>query len=357
MGKFNAIDLRKILAGKVASAGAYIGELEEGLSGSSSRKDLETMFQLIYLRFTQPRADATAFGAQATQMRAILANQTAVPEFAFFETLNTVRFQNHLRRRMWTPATVDEWNLEKSMAFYKERFADASDFTFTFVGSFDLATIKPLVERYLGALPSIRRKEAWKDVGVRTPKGIVEKKVEKGIEPKSRAAIVFSGPFDFDRKQRIAIRAMAEVLQNRLLEKIREDLGSTYSITANASYQRIPKTEYSVTIQFGSDPQRTEELIKRVFQEIEDLKTNGPTAKQLNDVKEALGREFETSSKQNNYLLNQISMRYQLGEDPAAIWQLPELYRKLDAATIKQAAKTYLNTNNFVRVTLFPEKK
>jgi zinc protease len=357
VGKFNAIDLRKILAGKVVSAGPYIGELEEGLSGSSSRKDLETMFQLIYLRFTQPRADVTAFGAQAAQMKAILANQTAVPEFAFFETLNTVRFQNHLRRRMWTPATVDEWNLEKSLAFYKDRFADASDFTFVFVGSFDLATIKPLVERYLGALPSIRRKEAWKDVGVRTPKGIVEKKVEKGIEPKSRAAIVFSGPFDFDQKQRIAIRAMAEVLQTRLLEKIREDLGSTYSITANASYQRIPKAEYSVTIQFGCDPQRTDDLIKRVFQEIEELKANGPTEKQLSDKKKALEREFETNSKQNNYLLSQIAFRYQAGEDPARLWNLPELYQKLDAATIQKAARTYLNTNAFVKVTLFPEKK
>jgi zinc protease len=357
VGKFSAIDLQKVLAGKVASAGAYIGELDEGLTGHSSRKDLETMFQLIYLRFTQPRADATVFGAQTAQMKALLANQTAMPEFAFSETLIKALFQDHLRRRVWTPATIDEWNLEKSMAFYKERFADASDFTFTFVGSFDLATIKPLVERYLGALPSIRRKEAWKDVGVQTPKGVIEKKVEKGIEPKSQAAIVFSGPYEYDQNHNVAIRAMTELLQTRLLEKLREDLGGTYSITVSPEYQRIPKPQYSVTIQFGSDPQRTEELIKRVFQEIEDLKTNGPTEKQLNDVKEALGREFETSSKQNNYLLNQISLRYQLGEDPAAIWQLPELYKKLDAATIKQAPKTYLNTSNFVRVTLFPEKK
>ncbi len=357
VGKFSAIDLQKVLAGKVASAGPYIGELDEGLTGHSSRKDLETMFQLIYLRFTQPRADATVFGAQAAQMKALLANQSAMPEFAFSETLIKTLFQDHLRRRVWTPATIEEWNLEKSMAFYKERFADASDFTFTFVGSFDLATIKPLVERYLGALPSIRRKENWKDVGVLTPKGVIERKVERGIEPKSQAAIVFSGPFEYDQNHNVAIRAMTELLQTRLLEKLREDLGGTYSISVSPEYQRIPKPEYSVTIQFGSDPQRMEELIKRVFQEIEDLKANGPTEKQLNDVKEALGREFETSSKQNNYLLNQISNRYQLGEDASEIWKLPELYKKLDAATIKQAAKTYLNTNNFVRVTLFPEKK
>jgi zinc protease len=357
LGKFNVIDLRKLLTGKVASATPFIDELEEGLNGSSSRKDLETMFQLIYLRFTQPRADATAFGVQATQAKTIMANQTALPEFAFFDALTKAMFQNHPRRRLSTPATVDEWNLDKSLAFYKDRFADASDFTFFFVGSFDPAMMRPLVERYLGALPSTRRKETWKDVGVKTPTGLVEMKVEKGIEPKSQAAIVFSGPFEFDQTHRIAIRAMSEILQTRLLETIREELGSTYSISANSNYQRIPNPEYSISIQFGCAPERTEDLIKRVFQEIEKLKADGPTDKQLSDEKEALVREFETNSKQNNYLLNQISARYQNGEDPAAIWNIPEFYKKLDAATVQQAAKTYLNTNKFVKVTLFPERK
>jgi zinc protease len=357
VGKFNAIDLRKYLTGKVASASPFIGELEEGLSGSSSRKDMETMFQLIYLRFTQPRADATAFGVQATQTKTILANQAAQPEYAFFEALTTTRYQNHIRRRLPTPASVEEWNLDKSLAFYKDRFADASDFTFVFVGSFDLATMKPLVERYLGALPSIHRKEAWKDVGVRTPAGIVEKKVEKGIEPKSEAAIVFSGPFEWDQTHRVAIRAMSEVLQTRLLEIIREELGGTYSITASQGYQKIPNPVYSITIQFGCAPQRTDDLIKRVFEEIEKFKTNGPTEKQVTDEKEALLREFETNSKLNNYLLSQITQKYQIGEDPAGLWKIPEYYQKIDAAMIQQAAKTYLNTNTFVKVTLFPEKK
>lgn len=356
-GKFSAIDLQKVLAGKVASAGPHIGELEEGLSGGSSRKDLETMFQLIYLRFVQPRADAIVFAAQVEQMRAFLANQAAMPEYAFSETLITALFQNHLRRRLWTPATLEELSLDKSLAFYKERFADASDFTFTFVGSFDLATIKPLVERYLGALPSIQRKESWKDVRVQTPKSVVEKKVEKGIEPKSQSAIVFSGPFEFEQNNNVAFRAMTQVLETRLLERLREDLGGTYSITVSPDYQKIPRPEYSVSIQFGSDPQRTEELVKRVFQEIELLKTNGPTEKQLNDVKEALVREFETSSKQNNYLLSQISLRNQIGEGAESLWQLPERYKKLDAATIKETAKKYLNTNAVVKVMLFPEKK
>ena len=357
VGKFNAIDLRKIMTGKVASATPIIGELEEGLSGASSRRDLETMFQLIYLRFAQPRADATAFGVQAAQARTFLTNQTADPEFAFSDALNTIRYQNHLRRRLPTPATIDQWDLDKSLAFYKDRFADASDFTFVFVGSFDLPTINPLVERYLGSLPSIHRQESWKDVGVRTPTGIVEKKVEKGAEPKSESAIVFSGPFEYDQTHRIAIRAMAEILEKRLLETIREELGGTYGISASPSYERDPNPTYSITIEFGSAPDRTENLIKRAFQEIERLKTNGPTDKQVADEKETLLRDFEINSKLNNYLLVQITGKYRLGEDPAGLWRIPEYLNKIDKAMIQQAAKTYLNTNRYVEVMLFPEKK
>jgi len=357
VAKFSAIDLGKMLAGKVASATPFISELEEGLSGASSRKDLETMFQLIYLRFTQPRADPNAVAAQATQARTFLANQSVVPEFAFFDALNTARFQNHPRRRIPTVETVDQWNLDKSMAFYKDRFADASDFTFFFVGSFDEATIKPLVERYLGALPSLKRKETWKDIGLKKPAGIVEKRVEKGFEPKSQTAIVFSGPFVFDQAHRVAIRAMSEILQTRLLELIREDLGGTYSITAGFGYSKYPHADYSISINFGSSPDRTDDLIKKVFEEIENFKAKGPTEKQLSDEKEALVREFETSSKQNGYLLNQISLRFANGEEPAGIWEIPDFYRKLDAATIQEAAKQYLDTKSFIKVSLFPEKK
>jgi len=357
VGQFNAIDLRKVMTGKVANVSAFIGETEEGLNGNSSRRDLETMFQLIYLRFTQPRADSDAFKVQSTQMRTALANQSAVPEFAFAEALTSIMGQNHPRRRITTAATVDQWNLEKSLAFYKDRFADASDFTFFFVGTFDLPTMKPLVERYLGGLPSIRRKETWKDVGVRPPVGVIEKTVEKGIEPKSQTAIVFTGPFEYDPSHRTTIRAMSHILQMRLLDSIREELGGTYTISANGNGQKIPRQEYQVSIQFGGDPQRVDVLLKRVFEEIEKLKTSGPTEQEIADEKEALLREFETSSKQNGFLLTQIAGKYQIGEDVAGIWDAPELYKKIDAASVQQAARTYLNTGNYVRVTLVPEKK
>src|SRR5262249_46282680 len=158
-----------------------------------------------------------------------------------------------------------------------DRFADAGDFTFFFVGSFDPATLKPLVEGYLGALPAIRRNETWKDVGARPPSGVIEKTVEKGIEPKSETAIVFTGPFEYDPSHRTSLRAMGHILQARLLETIREELGGSYSVSVAANGDKIPRQEYQVSIRFGADPQRVDGLVKRVFEEIEKLKANGPT--------------------------------------------------------------------------------
>lgn len=357
VGPFNAVDLRKFLTGKVASASASIGELEESISGASSRRDLETMFQLVYLRFTAPRADQAAVTAQQQQIKAILANQTASPDYAFGAALTQILYQNHPRRQLTTPESIDKWNLDKSMAFYKERFADASDFTFFIVGSFDLAAIKPLVERYLGSLPSTHRQETWKDIGVRMPTTTVKKTVEKGIEPKSEVEIVMNGAFEYNQAQRVAIRAMTEILSTRLLTTIREDLGGTYSISANQSIQKIPRSEYSITIDFGCDPKRTDDLIKRVFEEIEKFKTAGPTEKELADEREALLKELDNNMKQNGYLIGQLKLKYQYGEDPATLWGVPDFYRRLDAATVQQAAKTYLTTGSFVQVVLMPEKK
>ena len=357
LGKFNAVDLRKVLTGKVASAGPSIGELQEGMSGSGSKKDLETMFQLVYLRFTTPRLDTDAFEAQKTQARTILANQAASPDFAFAKIRTETIYQNHPRRRLETVETVDQWNLEKSLALYKDRFADASDFTFVFVGDLDPAVIKPLAERYLASLPATHRVENWKDIGARYVQGVVEKTVEKGIEPKSQVSIFFNGPFAWEPMPRIEIGAMGQVLQERLREAIREELGGTYSISASGAGGRIPRKEYTFSVQFGCDPQRVPDLVKRVYQEIDKLKAEGPTAQEISNIKAQLLRSYETNSRQNTFLIGQLMARYQFNEDPAEVWKLPDYYNKLDAAGIQAAARTYLDMNNRAQITLMPEKK
>ena len=215
--------------------------------------------------------------------------------------------------------------------------------------------------RTLGSVPqlyvALHRKETWRDVGIRAPKGVVEKSVNKGIEQQSQAAIVFTGPFQYDRDHRVAIRALGMVLDTKLREVLREDLSGTYGVSVSPGYTIIPRQEYSFTIRFGCDPKRTDELVKVIFQEIENLKKSGPSEKQVSDVMEALLRDFETNVTQNSYLLGQIYLRYQVPQDLGEYFNLPEYYMTLNATMILEAARAYLNTDDFVKVTLFPESK
>jgi zinc protease len=215
--------------------------------------------------------------------------------------------------------------------------------------------MKPLVERYLGSLPALRRTETWKDIGMKPVRGVVEKTVRKGVEPKGQAAVIFTGPFQFVRPQRVAIRAMALVLETRLRATLREELSGTYSVNVSANYGKAPEERYSLGITFGCAPDRTPELLKAVFQEVERMKTDGPTEQQVNDVKEALLREFETNSKQNPYLLGQISLRYQYPEDLGEFFSLADYYKTVTGTMIQDAARRYLDAANYVQVTLLPE--
>jgi zinc protease len=217
--------------------------------------------------------------------------------------------------------------------------------------------MRPFVEKYVASLPSTRRRENFKDVGVRFPKGVITKVVEKGIEPKSQVAIVFSGPFKWNQTERIAIRAMGQILGDHLREAIREDLGGTYGVQASPGVTKEPRSEYTFAIQFSCDPARVDALVQRVFEVIETFKKEGPTAQQTADAKALFLRQWETDSKTNGYLLGQLAGKYQYDEDPASLWLVPDFYNKLDSKGILEAAKTYLDTNDRVQVTLMPEKK
>jgi zinc protease len=356
LGQLRSLDLNKFLAGRSVSVRADIGETEEGLSGGASRKDLETMFQLIYLTFTAPRADPVAFGVFKEQLKVALANQDALPATAFEEALTAALTQNHLRARPLKAANVDELSLDRSLAFYKERFADASDFTFVFVGSFDLKTMQPLVERYVASLPALRRNESPRDVGIRPPAGVVEREVRKGIEPKSQVSIVFTGTFDNTEMNRLTLRAMGEMLSGNLHRTLREELGGTYGVSVEPRFTQLPTESYRITISFACDPARTESLTKTAFEVIDEFKKNGPSEAQVADARQALMRDFETNSQGNRYLLTRLVYSYQFGESIDTIFNMRPVVDRLTAPLIHEAARTYLDTRRYVEVTLLPEK-
>jgi zinc protease len=354
LGTFNAVDLRKILTGKVANAGASIGDYFEEINGSASPKDLETLFQTIYMRFMQPRADPTMFSVMTDQLRVALANQRNTPEFAFNEAVSAAMWQDHWRARPLTVEHVANMNLERSMAFYRDRFADAGDFTFVFVGTFEPATLRPFVETYLASLPSMGRKESWKDVGMRRASGLVERRVLKGIEPKSQTRLVFSGPFEYDQQSRVIIRAMAMALEGTLRDALREDLGGTYGVGVSASYAKIPTPEYSVSIAFGSAPERADALTAVALEKIAELKAKGPDPRDVANIREIMLREHEANSRQNGFFLRELAARYRHGEDLSDLANLPEFYRQISGPAIQEAARRYFGAN-MVRVQQFPE--
>ena len=369
LGPFNTTALRRVLTGKVASARPFISSFEEGVTGSGSPQDLETMFQLIYMTFTAPRADPEYFEVFNTRNRAGLQNRDASPAVAFNDAINRIMTQDALRSRPVTVETLDHTDLGGSLAFYQDRFEDASDFTFIFVGNIDLDVMRPLVERYLGGLPSTNRVETWRDLGERPPRGVIEEIVRKGLEPQSQTRLFFTGSIDYgDRSQRLGIAVMTSVLETRLREVLREELGGTYSVSVGSSFSWRPAGQYRLSISFGSDPERADELLAAVYEEIDRLKSSPPDEAEVNDVLEAQRRAWETNQESNSwwlsvldgryrYLLDQSDGRYPSGD--VLLETLPTYGADLDALTplrIQELARRYFDQDNRVRVTLLPEQ-
>ena len=359
LAAFDATDLQRELTGKVANVNPFISDYQEGVTGNASPADLETMFQLIYLRMTAPRADETFYEIFRNQMASVLANRDANPAVAFGDTFNRIFYQDHLRRQPQTVEMIDETDLARSMAFYEDRFADTDDFTFIFVGNMDLEVMRPLVETYLGGLPATAREETWRDVGIRNPTGVFEETVNRGIEPQSRTQLAFTGPFDYgNQTERTRISATAQLLQTRLREVMREQLGGTYSVSVSSQTNWQPVESYSMSIGFGSDPERAEEMFDRLFVEIESLKESGPTAEEVSDTQQAMLRAFETRMEQNNFWLNQLNASYRIGTNPGAseILSYAGTVEALTPADIQAGLQQYFDVDNYIRVTLLPEE-
>ncbi|MEO5590206.1 MAG: insulinase family protein [Gemmatimonadaceae bacterium] len=356
LGSFSRVDLGKKLAGKAASVAPTIGETTEGLSGRSSPKDIETMFQLAYLSFTAPRLDTVVFSAFKGQVSTVLANRSAAPEAAFQDTIQVTLAQHAFRARPLTPAVFDEVKADQALTFYKERFANAGDFTFLLVGNVDTVAIKPLVQTYLASLPNTGRVEKARDNGVTTPKGIVERTVRKGTESKASTRLVFTGTCKYTPEDRFALRALTTMMQTRLNETLREQLGGTYSPNVSGGCSREPRPEYAIAVSFGSSPENVPALSKAVFSVIDSLQTKPISGADVDKVKEEILRAREVEVKTNAYWLGNIAARDQAREDLAGLGEAYDrMVKGLTPAMIQQAAKTYFNTKNYARFVLLPE--
>ncbi len=355
VGAFSAVDLRKTLSGKVAYVGANVGELEESLIGSASPKDLELLFQLVHLRFTAPRKDAQAFEAWRSRQIESVRNRRLSPEAVFGEDLMSFAYQNHPRRKPVTPEVVSKVDLDKAMRIYADRFADAGDFTFVFVGNFDTAQMKPLVETYLGSLPASGRKETWRDLKVRPPKGVQTKTVVAGREPKSQVVMIFHGKEKWTRDADNDMRLLAEVLRMRLRERLREDMGGVYGVGAGGGISRRPAPLYAFSIQFGCAPENVEKLKEAVLAEIKAIQKDGIADSYLEKVKASRRRGHEVNLKENRFWEGELRRAYTFGDDPREILDVEKEIAKISSDRLRAAARKYLRPREIVVGVLKPD--
>lgn len=358
LGEFSAVNLQKMMSGKVAQISPYVTETSENINGSTNPKDLELALQLIYSDFTQPRFDADVIKGFVANISNFLESQqkTLTPEKVYNDTLSMI-LTNYAPRNF--PMTAERFNkidAKRAFEIYKERYADASDFTFLFVGNFKNEEIKPLLEKYLGGLPSIKRKETFKDLGIREPKGKIEKTLYKGTEAKARVTMVWSGDYLPTPDNETQVEALSEVLEIKLIEKLREEESGVYGVGVSGSVSKIPAKRYSFKIAFQCAPENVEKLVNRTMVEIKKVKESGAELTDIEKFKAETKRQTETQLRENGFWLGYLQGQYQDNEDVKEVLKENELLKKVTVESTKMAAKKYF-AENMIKVILLPEKK
>ena len=354
-GNYSADQMDKYLEGKELGVGPYINERFEGIKGNSTNKDLETALQLVYAYFTEPRKDTAIFNGIIAKSKASLLNRNNDPSSVFNDTVSAVLGNYNYRRTGPSLEKINQINLDRAYQIYKERFADASGFTFTFTGSIDTNVIKPLLEKYLGALPTTNKHEAAKDLNIHAPNGKIEKTVYKGTEPKATVILDFSGKFVYSPDNKVKLDALKECLEIRLLQRLREDESGVYSPGVFANTGKLPQQRYSFVIQFGCAPQNVNKLIASTLDEISKLKTAGPPQENIDKWRVEEKTSRATQMQSNGFWLNYISGQLQADDMLDEVNNYDGLLDKVDPAAVKDMANQYLSGDNYIRLVLLPE--
>ena len=354
-GNYTTDQLTRYLAGKELNVGPYINERFEGISGRATKKDLENALQLVYAYFTEPRKDTAIFRGIMAKSKASLFNRGNDPSAVFNDTVTAVLGNYNYRRTGPSMEKLSRINLDRCFQIYRERFADASGFTFTFTGSIDIATFKPLLEQYLGALPGTNAHETAKDLNITPPEGKIEKKVYKGSEPKATVILDFSGVFNYSAENKVMLDALKECLEIRVLQRLREEESGAYSPGVFANTSKLPRQRYNFVIQFGCAPENVDKLIASTLDEIRKLKTAGPPQENIDKWRMETKTARLTQLQTNNFWLNYLTGQLQSGEDLNDVNSYDQLLEKINPEAVKALAGECLKGNNYIRLVSLPE--
>lgn len=354
---FSPVQLAKMLNGKSAAVGSFISGRSQGIGGASTVKDFETALQLIYLRFTAPRKDTVLFENAIAQSREGVQNRYTDPGVVFKDTVNAVLTGYHYRTSPSTLERLDSISLEKAYEVYRDRFADASQANFIFVGNFNTDSIRPLLEQYLGALPSLHQKEKAVKIHVQVPKGQLVKTVAKGKDNKATVLLVYNGDCIYNTGNKMQLQALSEILQYRLLTSLRENAGEVYTPSVGGSMVKEPDQRFAINVSFGCAPEHVEHLVGLVQQDIANLQQRGATPDEVEKFKAGFRKQYELESESNEFWLQYIAGKIEANEE---LKELPDMEKQLgeiNGTSVKAASKLYLSGKNVIRFVALPENK
>lgn len=357
LANFSEPTLGKMLTGKIVNTNKYVGSTAHGISGSSSPKDFETLLQLVYLYYTNPRFSEEDFNVSLDQLKAYLPNVLSQPQFILQKTLIETLFDNNPRRQTISEeslAKVDFKVLEKNMRML---FSNAKGATVTILGNVNLDEIKPLVEKYIGSLPVAKKETTINEANIAFPiNGEVVKKVEIPMEtPKSTVAIFFTGDMPYTAENKIKMNAVNMMLDLVYTETIREEEGGTYGVQSYGYLSKIQKNEdFTLQIMFDTDPTKVDRLVELTKEGLNNLATNGPTEEMLNKFKENTIKNIPEDRINNGYWQRAILEMLQNNVDNDT--NTAKIVESLTADGIKDFIKSIIDQKNFIEVVSIPAK-
>jgi len=354
---FSPLDMRKILAGKAAAVSAGLGNNTDVVAGTAGASDVETMLQMVWLKFAGVRRDEDLYKSYIGKQMELARNRLSQPGAVFGDTVMATLYDNNPRApRALRPEDIARIDLDRAIGIYRERFSSARGMTFIFVGSFDVAAIKPLLATYLGSLPTPDLPTTYRDLGIRPVRGVVKREVAVGLEPRSTVSLTFSGPTQVDEREELRLAALTEVMNIRLIEVLREKLGLIYGGGMESSMTRIPYSHYMADLTLPTGPENVDKVVSATFAEIERMRLDGPRQADLDKVKTNWMQNYRKSLQENGYWLAALQTSLTEGTDPATILTVDKEVEALSVEDVKRAAQRYLDPSNYVQVVLGPVK-
>ena len=356
VGKFSATELKKQLSGKSASVQTSVENYASVMNGVCSPKDLETMFQLLWLNFTQPRFDENDYNTLMNMLRTQLENAKSNPDYTMMEVFTDEAYGHNPRRQMISLEHLDQFSFEALPGIYRKLYPDANSFLFTIVGNVDLETLRPLVEKYIGSLPvSKKGMEVVEDNCYPAKGGVVKDFTTPMQQPKVSVHYLFSGEMPYTFKNKASLTFLTQALFSRYLVSIREEKGGTYGVQVWGSTEYLPKETYTMEIAFDTNEEMADELCEIIMKEIEEIAANGPKSEDVEKTREYMLKEWKNSLEQNAGWVNYIGAKYGSGLDYVKDYE--QTLQTLTNADVQAMAKKVLEDGNEVKVVMRPEKE